>query len=873
MTDPQRYLAVYLEPFPAPRARVRPSEIALPALDAHHWYMSAAAEPQQPISLSQLFVAGVECGHTGARAQLGRRVSEVESELKEFRAVRDRSQIDRETLAAQLLAALREQVAAQLHIGRVETQLAAMQRQVDASEGQVAATRQRIEELETSTIWRASAPLRHGAHRTKILLARTRARWAALRHLPRYAGIASAILRDEGAGALARRVAARLSRPQRFVPRAGREFVQAREITPLAFEPCDHPRVSIIIPVYGKPLVTFTCLASLHANTPAGSYEVVIVDDASPEPAESSLSAVRGVRFVRNESNLGFVGSCNRGAEQSRGAVLVFLNNDTVPTEGWLEAMLAIFERHPDAGLVGAKLIYPDGRLQEAGGIVWRDGSAWNHGRNDDSDKPEYNYVREVDYCSGACLAIPAPLFAQLGGFDSQFAPAYYEDVDLAFAVRAAGRKVYFQPEAVVAHFEGATSGTDETKGVKRHQVLNQRTFAAKWADTLASHRANGVALALERDRWAKRRVLVVDACMLTPDQDAGSMRMQQIIEILVDLGCKVTFAPDNLEYRQPYVSTLQQLGVEVEFHPYMRSISILLGTRGDEFDIVMLSRHYVAARHIDAVRVFAPHALLVFDTVDLHFLREERLAELNASATAKRTAEAKRNEELALIRKADMTLVVSPFEKTLLESLVPGAQVALLSTIHEALDDDKPFAARQGLLFVGGFRHPPNTDAVIWYGKEVLPRLRQRLPGVKTYVAGIDPPPSISALAAEDFVIAGHVPDLTPYLTGCRLSVSPLRYGAGVKGKVNHAMSYGLPVVGTTPSIEGMHLTPGVDVLVADDAQSFVEAIVRAYHDEALWTELSKAGRANIRRHFSREVARGALSRIMALSRDPNRR
>jgi GT2 family glycosyltransferase/glycosyltransferase involved in cell wall biosynthesis len=870
MTDPQRYLAAYLAPFPAPSARKEAA--AMPTLGVDHWYLSEERLPQASISLSQLFVAGVECGHTGAREQLGRRVSEVEAELGEFRAIRDRSQIDRDTLAAQLLAALREQVTAQLHIGRVETQLAAMQNQVDASESQVAATRRRIDELESSTVWRASAPLRHGTHRLKIAIARTRARWTSLRNVPRYAGVASAILRDEGPVALAHRVAARLARPRGFVPKTGKAFTQAREIAPLAFEPCASPRVSIVIPVFGKPLVTYTCLASLHANTPAGSYEVVIVDDASPEPAQSSLAAVSGVRFVRNEVNLGFVGSCNHGAQQSRGAFLVFLNNDTVATEGWLDAMLAIFENRPDAGLVGAKLVYPDGRLQEAGGIVWRDGSAWNVGRNDDPDKPEYDYVREADYCSGACLAIPASLFSQLGGFDARYAPAYYEDVDLAFAVRAAGRKVYFQPDAVVAHFEGVTSGTDDTTGVKRHQVLNQRTFAAKWADALASHRANGVAPALERDRWAKRRVLVIDACMLTPDQDAGSMRMQQIMEILVSLGCKVTFAPDNLEYRQPYVSKLQQLGVEVEFHPYMRSISILLGTRGDEFDIVMLSRHYVAARHIDAVRAFAPRALLVFDTVDLHFLREERLAELNASAAAKRAAEAKRSEELALIRKADVTLVVSPVEKALLDNLVPDAHVTLLSTIHEPVGGDKPFALREGLLFIGGFRHPPNTDAVIWYGREILPRLRQRLPGVKTYIVGIDPPPTIRALAAEDFVITGHVPDLAPYLAGCRLSVSPLRYGAGVKGKVNHAMSCGLPVVATTPSIEGMHLTPGVDVLVADDAEGFADAIVRAYHDEMLWTRLSEAGRENIRRHFSREIARGALSRLIALSRDPKR-
>ena len=214
----------------------------------------------------------------------------------------------------------------------------------------------------------------------------------------------------------------------------------------------------------------------------------------------------------------------------------------------------------------------------------------------------------------------------------------------------------------------------------------------------------------------------------------------------------------------------------------------------------------------------------------------------------------------------------MSPVEQQLLERLEPGAQVMLLSTIHERIESRRPFAEREGLLFIGGFRHPPNTDAVLWYGKEILPLLRQRLPGVKTYIVGIDPPAAITALAAADMVITGHVPDLTPYLDSCRLSISPLRYGAGVKGKVSHAMSHGLPVVATTASIEGMHLTPGTDVLVANDPEAFVGAIVRAYHDEELWTALSEGGRENTRRHFSRDVARGALSRLVALSRNPNR-
>jgi GT2 family glycosyltransferase/glycosyltransferase involved in cell wall biosynthesis len=633
---------------------------------------------------------------------------------------------------------------------------------------------------------------------------------------------------------------------------------------PFAVPAADAPVVSIVIPVYNHFRHTLTCLRSLAAHPGTIPFEAIVVDDGSIDETPQRLAEIRGIRAHRNPRNLGFIGACNAGAALARGEYVLFLNNDTAVTEGWLEALVGTFVQRPDCGLAGAKLVYPDGRLQEAGGIVFRDGSGWNYGRFGDPRDCAHEYVREADYCSGAAIMLRRELFERLGGFDAHYAPAYYEDTDLAFKVRAAGLKVYYQPAATVVHFEGVTSGTDTGSGTKRFQVVNQAKFVERWKDALAHQPAPGTPIAIAREHRAKGRVLIVDACVPTPDQDSGSVRMVNLLRVLGDLGWKVCFMAENRLALPGYTEPLQQMGVEMLHAPWAADAPAWFREHGPHLDAVILSRHYVASSFLPLVREHARRARVVFDTVDLHYLREQRAAELEGSAALAARARATREAELRLVRDCDVTVVVSPVEQELLAREAPGARVEVLSNVHEVAGLRAPFEARRDLWFVGGFQHPPNVDAVRWFLAEVWPRVEAALPDARFHVVGSRMPDDLRALADARVEVHGFVEDLGRFLDGCRLSVAPLRYGAGVKGKVNMAMAHGQPVVATPMAVEGMHVVAGEDVLVESDPAAFAGAIVRAYGDEALWNRLSRNGLANVERHFSFDAARQALARIL---------
>jgi glycosyltransferase involved in cell wall biosynthesis len=356
------------------------------------------------------------------------------------------------------------------------------------------------------------------------------------------------------------------------------------------------------------------------------------------------------------------------------------------------------------------------------------------------------------------------------------------------------------------------------------------------------------------------RRILIVETMTPDPTRDSGSMRLCQIFELLSADGWFVDFIADDDDATARDVARLATLGVQV----HRERPASWMRDHGATLTAVMLCRLPIADQYLSIARRMAPQALVVFDTVDLHYIREERAAALTLNPSLARQAARSRKRELAIVERADVTLVVSGDERDILAAEKPGSRVELVSNIHAVAGRAEPFASRSGLLFVGGFGHPPNEDAVRWFSTHVLPLVRQRDPSVLFHVVGDIDDVTRRAIECEGMALHGRVEDLQPMLGGTRISVAPLRFGAGVKGKVNQAMSHGLPVVLTALAAEGMYLTHGDDALIQDDPVAMADAIDRLYHDEGLWLRLSEAGLDNIRRHFSVEQAREALGRAL---------
>jgi len=524
------------------------------------------------------------------------------------------------------------------------------------------------------------------------------------------------------------------------------------------------PRVSIVIPTLGGTLVS-RCLASLRRNiSPTITYEVIVVANGPSAAHLVTDLSLPGVRIVTAAANLGFGGGCNRGAAESSGEFIVFLNDDAEVLPEWLEALVDTADRFPDAGAVGSLILFPDGAVQEAGAITWRDGSTLCLSRGVSMQANPYDFVRPVDYCSACSLLVRRKPWDALGGFDSHYFPAYYEDVDLCFGLARKGLRTLFQPRSRAIHRETASSSTPRRDFLV---LRNRETFRRKWSRELAVHEAaapaepRAIARAVERSRGSRHLLLIDDR---PPHRGSGSgfSLLLDAIETLHDTGYAISVAVSDRV--AGHLQVLAELGVQVLRQPPETELADL----DEVFDRVLISRPNNFARCAELVRRYQPRATLVYLTEALYYRRLQRQLDLLSDPAERErlTTEmlALRELERAIPLQADEIICVSDEEAAILASVPGHCPIEVMRPVVPGLlPTAADFAARADLLFTPGWLAgdtSPNVDALEWFVSAVLPRVLEARPGIRLRVTGADPPPSARALAGPGVDFVGFAPD-----------------------------------------------------------------------------------------------------------------
>ncbi len=625
------------------------------------------------------------------------------------------------------------------------------------------------------------------------------------------------------------------------------------------------PRISVIVLGYRTLGLLESCLSALARQTTTHPYEVtVVLNGAAPEVVTFVNERVRGATVVRSPHNLGFAGGCNLGVAASAGLdYFVFLNDDAVPDPDWLEALVAFADNYARAGAVGSLVLFPDGTVQEAGGVVWQEGTTALFGRGQRYDHPDVSYPRRVDYASACALLVRRAAWEEVGGFDAGFFPAYYEDVDLCLALRERGWHVWYTPTAQVVHTESASTG--RAKAVMFRAAESR--FKNKWRALLTDHIACGedsrkyLPAAVIRARASRRRVLVIDDRAPTAGMGAGFDRMLTVLQALLRHNTQVAFHPSN---DGAHSADLSRMGVET-----VDDIDRFVGDRHVYLDAIVASRPNNLGLALRA-RDSKPSAAVVYDAEALFFRRHERWAALTQDPddrqAALRQAADLLQVESSIARHVDAVVTISQEEREWFQSHSGSCPVLLVPPFPEQpVFTPAGFVERRGAIFVAGWAAgpaSPNAHGLHWFVKSVLPRVRAALPWVSVRVTGGNPPDQVRQLRSAAVSFLGHVDDLSGLYGDTRVAISPILWGAGVKLKTVEALAHGVPVVSTPIGAEGIPDRWREQVDIAIDDIEFADRLVTMLTDRAAW-DLRRTGIAGLHADHCFDLGRAWLEII----------
>lgn len=611
----------------------------------------------------------------------------------------------------------------------------------------------------------------------------------------------------------------------------------------LKFPKSESPLVSIIIPFYNQENYTWGCLKSIYENLPEVDFEIILIDDNSSETYDFSL--IENLKLIKNPSNIGFLKSCNQGIAKATGKYIYLLNNDTIVHKGFLDELVYVFNNFDNVGAVGSMLINANGSLQEAGSVFMKD---CNIAQVVDHRKPYFpivNYIYKVDYCSGCSLLFKKNADnGETNLFDEQFAPAYFEETDLCFRIKFEQHKnVYYTPFSKVVHFNGASYNAKKDNTPTEKEKLfekNLAIFKSKWGDQINAIAAENVQQRiLELNQ--NKNIFFYNDRIPEFDNNSGELRLTEIIKGYKKEGYNVVFIAEKNKIDNPYNEYFQRLGVCV-YYEYLAYKDLKEFYK--LFDAKKAIAWFYAAnafiKNHQKIQEHFSSIFKIYDMVDIHHLRYKRA--LNSDPKNrfyKKNYSAFYKSEKKAALEADLIIPISEEEKQYMDTFVPGKKQIVISNIHYTkinINETKKFEERKDLLFIGSVHHP-NIDAIYFLANQILPIIWKKLPDVKLNIIGnVDQ--KITNINHPNIIFHGYIPDIVPHFLNNRIMVAPLRYGAGVKGKIGQAFEYHLPVITSSIGAEGMLSDNGDNMILADNEKDFAEKTIELYTNKNLWIQ-----------------------------------
>jgi len=624
-------------------------------------------------------------------------------------------------------------------------------------------------------------------------------------------------------------------------------------------DPGEAPALSLVIPVMDNFEFTAQLLLQLSIQAPAGT-EIIVIDNGSGDKTGVLSDYFKDIIYIRNEQNAGFPAACNQGWKVARAPIVVLMNNDIILGVHALNEIKQAFASENNVSAVGARIVRSHGLLQEGGSIVWRDGSTQGYGRGYPAYHPNVMKRRAVDYCSACFLAVKRDVLEDLGGLSEEYSPGYYEEVDLCARIWKSGGRVIYEPRVSVTHFEYGSFSKGRPPSASHNLMREKRKIFKKHQEQFLedqphANTADSIFL-VDREKRAKRRLIVVDDYPPIPQLGSGFVRTQNLIEEFAKLDIDIVL----ISFLRPEVPDYSQIrkflpNCDLFFYDELaEGLEKFVRRHVNYINGVWISRTHNLARFrkdLQALKSSIPELPLILDTEALSTFRE--MAKVDPDTSHSQTPKlygANLQRELSGADLFDLLISVNGFEHEKIKELLPEVECMVIGHRRKSPTHLPEFDATADFLFVGAIHaeDTPNFDSLVWFIRNAWPLVRERLATVKLNVIGFCSPDvefPEDVRVAEGIVWHGSIDNLDKWYSKSRVFIAPTRFAAGLPFKVHEAVSMGLPTVVTELLAQQLSWGEGdgISVVRVSDEQAFASASISLYLDKEMWSEYQSNG------------------------------